>query len=135
MFQSVQVMGYLGKDPEMRYTANGSAVTSFSIATSRVWNNQAGERQEETTRINVGSWNRTAEIASQYLQKGSLVMVTGRIATRSYEAQDGSKRYVWELVADRLVLMPQGNRGERQYGGQGQFDQGGGGHLADAARA
>lgn len=133
MYQHVMVMGHLGRDPEMRYTANGSAVATFSVATSRVWNNAQGEKQEETTWFNVVTWNRTAEIAAQYLQKGALVSVEGRIATRSYDDKDGVKRYVWELVASRLVLMPQGNRGDRQYGGAGENDRGG--HLSREAQA
>lgn len=122
MFQSVTVMGYLGGDPEMRYTANGSAVATFSIAASRVFNDAAGERREVTTWFRCVAWNRTAEIAAQYLQKGRLALVEGRIETRTYEKTDGSKGYSWELVVGRLVLMPDTRR-ERSYGGAGENDR------------
>jgi single-strand DNA-binding protein len=100
----VYLLGHLGKDAELRYTPSGAAVANFSLATSRRWKDkQSGEYREETDWHNIVSWN--AEKIAQYLTKGKAVLITGRLQTRSYEAKDGSKRYVTEVVADELRLL------------------------------
>ena len=89
MLNKVMVIGNLGADPEMRYTANGSAVTNFNVATNREYTTGDGERRQETEWFRVVTWNRLAEICSQYLSKGRQVYVEGRLQTRSWEGQDG----------------------------------------------
>ena len=94
MLNKCMVIGHLGADPEMRYTANGDAVTNFNVATSRRYTTSSGERREETEWFRVVTWRRLAETCAQYLSKGRLVYVEGRIQTRSYDGQDGQKRYI-----------------------------------------
>jgi single-strand DNA-binding protein len=103
----VMLIGNVGKDPEMRYTANGNAVTSFSIAVNRNFQGSDGERREETDWFDIVTWNKLAEICSQYLQKGSQAFVEGRLHTRSWEGQDGQKRYKTEVVAQTVLFLGQ----------------------------
>ena len=98
------VIGHLGADPEMRYTANGNAVTTFNVASSRKYGAD-GEQKEETEWFRVVTWNRLAETCSQYLAKGRLVYVEGRLQTRSWEGQDGAKRYTTELIAQEVKFL------------------------------
>jgi single-strand DNA-binding protein len=91
----------------MRYTANGNAVTSFSIAVNRNFQGSDGERREETDWFDIVTWNKLAEICSQYLQKGSQAFVEGRLHTRSWEGQDGQKRYKTEVVAQTVLFLGQ----------------------------
>ena len=100
------IIGNLTRDPELKTLPSGISVASFGIATNRVWTNKAGEKQEDTQFHNIVTFGRQAEIANQYLKKGSLVCIEGRIQTRNWEAQDGSKRYRTEIVAERLQLGP-----------------------------
>lgn len=102
------VIGNLGADPEMRYTANGSAVTEFRVATSRRYTDSSGERKEETEWFRVITWNRLAELCAQYLAKGRLVYVEGRLQTRSWDDQEGTKRYTTELVASEVKFLSDG---------------------------
>lgn len=104
MLNKAMVIGHLGADPEMRYTANGNAVTTFSVASSHTYTRE-GERKEETEWFRVVTWNRLAESCSQYLAKGRLVYVEGRLQTRSWEAQDGQKRYTTELIAQEVKFL------------------------------
>ena len=97
------VLGHLGKDAETRFTQSGVAVTKFSLATSRRWKEQSGEIKEETDWHNVVVWRQ--ENLANYLTKGKQVYVEGRLQTRSYEDQDGVKRYVTEIVADDVLLL------------------------------
>ena len=114
------VIGHLGRDPEMRYTANGSAVTTFSVASSRRYTSN-GEQREETEWFNVVTWNRLAETCAQYLTKGRLVYVEGRIQTRSWDDQQtGQKRYRTELIAEEVKFLG----GGRDGGGGGGFAPG-----------
>lgn len=101
----VMVIGNLGADPEMRYTANGNAVTTFNVATNESWTDQAGERKERTEWFSVVTWNRLAETCAQYLTKGRSVYVEGRLQTRSWEGQDGQKRYRTEVIADTVRFL------------------------------
>jgi len=105
----VMLIGNLGTDPEMRYTANGSAVTTFRLAVSRSFGGD-GERREETEWFTVVSWNKLAELLGQHLQKGRKVYVEGRLASRSWDGPDGQKRYRTEVVANQVLFLdrPQG---------------------------
>lgn len=100
------VIGNLTRDPELKTLPSGTIVTSFSIATNRMWTSQNGEKKQDTQFHNIVAFGKTAEIANQYLKKGSLVCVEGRIQTRSWDGQDGSKRYRTEIVVERLQLGP-----------------------------
>ena len=97
------LIGNLTRDPEMRTTGSGTAVTSFSIAVQRRFANKSGEK--ETDFIPIVAWKNTAEICMKYLRKGSKVAVSGSIQTRSYEASDGSRRYITEIVADEVEFL------------------------------
>jgi single-strand DNA-binding protein len=101
----VMLIGNVGKDPEMRYTANGAAVTTFSIAVNRNFQGNDGERREETDWFDIVTWNKLAELCSQYLQKGRQTYVEGRLHTRSWEGQDGVKRYKTEVIAQTVVFL------------------------------
>lgn len=101
----VLLIGNLGRDPEMRYTPNGRAVTSFSLATSRSWLTSNGERREATEWFNVVAWGNLAEICSQYLQRGSKVYVEGRLQTRRWENAEGQPCYRTEVVANEMIIL------------------------------
>ena len=116
MLNKCMVIGHLGADPEMRYTANGAAVTTFNVASSRQFSGPDGQRREETEWFSVVTWNRLAETCSQYLTKGRLVYVEGRLQTRSWEGQDGQKRYRTELVAQEVKFLG-GRDNQRSEGG------------------
>jgi single-strand DNA-binding protein len=96
------VIGNLTRDPELKSLPSGIQVTSFSVATNRVWKDKNGVRQESADYHNVVVFGRQAETAAQYLKKGSSVLVEGRMQTRSWDAQDGQKKYRTEIVADRV---------------------------------
>jgi len=102
----VIVIGRLTRDPETKTTPSGQTVCNLGLATNRVWNNQNNEKQETTEFHNVVLWRRLAEIASQYLKKGSLVLIEGRLQTRSWQDQTGVKKYRTEIVAESMQLGP-----------------------------
>ncbi|MCI0890131.1 MAG: single-stranded DNA-binding protein, partial [Chloroflexi bacterium] len=91
--------------PEMRYTANGQAVTTFNLAVNRNWTSRDGERREDTEWVTVVCWEKLAETVSQYLQKGRQAFVEGRLQTRNWEGQDGVKRYKTEVVATTVQFL------------------------------
>jgi single-strand DNA-binding protein len=101
----VMIIGNVGADPEMRYTANGKAVTSFRVAANRSFTTPEGERREETEWFAVVAWQKLAEQCSQYLQKGRRVYVEGRLRTHSWDAPDGQRRYRTEVIADRVLFL------------------------------
>ena len=101
----VILVGNLGADPEIRYTADGTAVATFRIATSRKWTNKEGERVVQTEWHRIVAWRRLGEICAQYLSKGKQVYVEGRLQTRSWEGKDGSKRWTTEIVAENLQML------------------------------
>ena len=109
------VIGNLGRDPELRYTAQGTAVANFTVATNESWTNKKGEREERTEWHRIVAWGRTAELCAQYLSKGRSVYVEGRIQTREYEDREGQKRRTTEIVANTVQFL--GGRGQ---GGQGR---------------
>ena len=101
----VFIFGNLTRDPELRSLPSGIQVTSFTIATNRVWKNKSGEKQESTEYHNVVVFGRQAETSAQYLKKGSSALIDGRLQTRSWE-QDGQKKYRTEIIADRVQFGP-----------------------------
>ena len=105
MVNRVILVGRLGKDPEMRYTPSGSPVVNFSLATDESWKDQSGERQKRTEWHNIVVWNKLAEICNQYLSKGKLVFIEGRIQTREYDDRDGNKRRITEIVASDMRML------------------------------
>ncbi len=110
----VQIIGNLGRDPEMRYTPNGKPVTSFTVAVSRSWLKPEGERVEKTEWFNVVAWERLAEICNQYLGKGSAVYVEGRLETRSWEAENGQKHFRTEIIANEVIILDKRLRGTEE---------------------
>lgn len=109
------LVGNLGRDPELRYTPNGQAVASFSIATTEKWKDKSGQTAERTDWHNIVCWGRNAEVANQYLKKGNPVYIEGRIQNRTYDDKDGNRRYISEVVVRRLQLLgrPSGSAGDR----------------------
>ncbi len=101
----VMIIGNLGSEPEMRFTPGGNPVTSFRIATNRVYNTPEGERKEETEWFTVITWGRLAEQCNQFLGKGRLVYAEGRLRTRTWESQDGQKHYRTEVIANRVTFL------------------------------
>ncbi len=107
----VMLIGNLGRDPEIRFTPDGSPVATFSIATGEVWTDKNGTRQERTEWHNIVAWNRLADLAKRYLTKGRQVYVEGRIRTREWDDKEGNKRRTTEIIASQMVLLgskPQG---------------------------
>ncbi len=102
----VFVLGRLTSDPQIRTTTLGQSVSSFSIATNRVWNDKSGQSQDETEYHNIVAWGRQADIVSQFLKKGSLVLIEGRLKTRSWQDSQGQNRKTTEIICERLQLGP-----------------------------
>ncbi len=105
----VMLIGYLGKDPEIRYTPSGVAVANFSIATSEKWKDKQGEPQEKTEWHRIVAWKRLGEICGEYLSRGQQVYIEGRIQTRAWEDRDGNKKYTTEIVANQMVMLGGGS--------------------------
>jgi len=115
----VVLIGNLGRDPETRYLPNGDAVTSISVATTETWKDKSGEKQEKTEWHRVSLFRRLAEVAGEYLKKGSQVYIEGRIEYREYE-KDGVKRYSTDIIASEMKML-----GSRQGGGEPMDRDGG----------
>ena len=112
----VQIIGNLGADPEMRFTANGRAVTTLRVAVSRRYTTQDGERREETEWVRVVAWQKLAELASQYLAKGRSVYVEGRLQTREWDDKEGQHRYTTEVVAQDIQFLDRAESGNYDGG-------------------
>ncbi len=113
------VIGNLGRDPEMRYTPNGQAVTSFSVASNRKYTTSTGDKREETEWFNVSAWGKLGELCNQWLTKGRQVYVEGRLSSRTYEGRDGQTRFVNEINLTEVQFLggAQGEGvGDRPYG-------------------
>jgi len=115
----VIIIGRVTKDPEVRKTTSGKSVASFSVATSRTWKDQAGQKQEQSEFHNVVAWDWVADVVGQYLTKGQLCMVEGRLQTRSWDDQAGVKKYRTEIIADNFQLGP---RPAGQASGGGSYE-------------
>ena len=102
----VFIIGNLTRDPELKSLPSGASVASFGVATNRVWKNQQGEKQEDVQFHNIVVFGKQADSVAQYLKKGSSVLIEGRIQTRNWEAQDGTKRNKTEIVAERVQFGP-----------------------------
>ena len=109
-FNKIMVIGNLGRDPEMRYTAQGTPVTSFSLATNRVFTDPSGERQTETEWFTIIAWRQLAELCNQYLSKGRRAFVEGRLHSRTWEGNDGKPHFVNEINADRVLFLDRPDR-------------------------
>ena len=120
----VILVGNLGRDAELRYTPGGAAVATLNMATTEVWNDKGGQRQEKTEWHRVVLWGKTAESLNEYLTKGKQVYVEGRLQTRQWDDKDGNKRYTTEIRGDRVVLL--GGGGGSGRGGAGMSRGGGG---------
>lgn len=101
----VQLIGRLGKNPEVRYTANGSAVANFSLATNETWTGKDGQKNERTEWHNLVAWGKLGEICGEYLTKGKQIYIEGRLNTRSWEDKDGNKRYTTEIRAENMIML------------------------------
>lgn len=99
------IIGNLTRDPETRNTPSGQTVSSFSVATNLVWNDQSGQQQKKVEFHNIVAWRRLAEICQQYLKKGSKVYIEGRLQTSDWTGQDGIKRYRTEIVAENMIML------------------------------
>ena len=112
MYHTIIIVGNLGKDPEMRYTPSGQAVTNFSVATSRKYTGSDGALVQETIWFRVSVWGKQAETTNQYLRKGSKVYIEGRLQTRKWEDSDGNTRFTTEIIAREMKMLGGGDRPE-----------------------
>jgi len=113
----VQIIGRLGQDPEIRYMPNGKAVANISIATSEKWKDQSGAQQEKTEWHRVTMYDRLAEIAGEYVSKGSLIFIQGKLQTRKWD-KNGVDMYTTEIIAQQMQMLDSKQQGTQQQGGQ-----------------
>jgi single-strand DNA-binding protein len=126
-YQKIIIVGNLGRDPEMRYTPDGTPVTSLNVATNRRWTNSDGSQGEETVWFRVSVWRKQAEIAAKYLAKGRQVMIEGRMTPdratggpRVWTSQDGTPRASFEVTADRIIFLSGRTEGQFPDNGEGE---------------
>lgn len=100
-----QIIGNLTKDPEVRQTPNGNTVATFTIATNFTWKDSNGQKQEKAEFHNIVAWGKLAEICQNYLNKGQKIYIQGRLQTRDWEAEDGSRRYKTEIIAENMIML------------------------------
>ena len=124
------VIGNLGRDPDMRFTPTGTPVTSFGVATNRKYTTSEGEQKEETEWFTIVTWNKLAERCNQYLTKGQLIYVEGRLHSRTWDGQDGQKHFVNEIIASQVTFLS-GKHGAGQSTGRGAETEGGEDLLPD----
>jgi single-strand DNA-binding protein len=115
----VILVGNLGRDAELRYTPGGAAVATLNLATTEVWNDKSGQKQEKTEWHRCVLWGKQAESLQEYLTKGKQIYVEGRLQTRQWDDKEGNKRYTTEIKADRITLLGGGGGGGRGGGGGG----------------
>ena len=120
MLNKVILIGRLGRDPETRYMPNGEAVCNFSVATSESWKDQSAQRQERIEWHNITMYRRLAEIAGQYLKKGSQVYLEGRIQSRKYQGKDGIERTAYDIIANEMKMLGGGSDGQQAQPAQGE---------------
>ena len=122
----VILVGNLGRDAELRYTPGGAAVATLNLATTEVWNDKSGQKQEKTEWHRVVLWGKQAESLQEYLTKGKQIYVEGRLQTRQWDDKDGNKRYTTEIRGDSVVLLGGGGGGRGQTSRGGTSDERGG---------
>ena len=120
MLNKVILIGRLGRDPEVRYMPNGEAVCNFSVATSEAWNDRNGQHQERTEWHNITMYRRLAEIAGQYLKKGSQVYLEGKIQSRKYQGKDGIERTAYDIIVNKMKMLGGGSDGQQAQPAQGE---------------
>ena len=120
MLNKVILIGRLGRDPEVRYMPNGEAVCNFSVATSEKYTDKNGQRQKSTEWHNVTMYRKLAEIAGQYLKKGSLVYIEGRIQSRKYQGKDGIERTAYDIIVNEMKMLGGGSDGQQAQQAQGE---------------
>ena len=131
----VIIVGNVGGDPETRYMPSGSAVTNLTVATNESWKDkQTGEKKERTEWHRVAMFNRLAEIAAEYLRKGSQVYIEGKLRTRKWQDKDGQDRYTTEIIADEMQMLG-GRGGDFGGGGGGSSSRGSSGSSQDSGGA
>jgi single-strand DNA-binding protein len=118
----VMVIGNVGRDPEMRFTPNGRAVTSFPLATNRIYTTADGEQRKETEWFDITTWAKQAESCNQFLTKGQRVYVEGRLRSRSWEGQDGRTRFRLEIIADRVIFLDRRGAGSAELGSEAEIE-------------
>jgi len=114
----VILVGNLGKDPEVRYTPGGQAVANFTIATNEAWTDKQGQKQERTEWHKIVVWGKTAENCGEYLSKGRQVYIEGRLQTREWNNKEGAKQYTTEIVANQVLFLQGGERGQGRGAGR-----------------
>ena len=123
MVNKVYLVGNVGKDPEVRHIESGVAVANFSIATNESYKNKSGERVTNTEWHNIVVWRGLAEVVEKYVKKGSLLYVEGKLRTRSYDDQNGNKRYITEIVADNLKMLDRAGSGDSSQSQESQSQE------------
>lgn len=118
MLNKVILIGRLGKDPEVRYMPNGEAVCNFSVATSESWKDSNGQKQERTEWHNITMYRKLAEIAGQYLKKGSQVYLEGKIQSRKYTDKNGIERTAYDIIVNEMKMLGGGNDGQQAQSAQ-----------------
>jgi single-strand DNA-binding protein len=122
----VILVGNLGRDAELRYTPGGAAVATINMATTEVWNDKSGQKQEKTEWHRVVLWGKSAESLSEYLVKGKQIYIEGRLQTRKWQDKDGNDKYTTEIRGDRVVLLGSGGGGGGGMAAGGRSQRGGG---------
>jgi single-strand DNA-binding protein len=130
----VELIGNLTRDPELRYTPQGTAVCTFGLATNRQWVTEAGEKREEAEFHRIVAWNKLAEICSQLLTKGRKVYIEGRLQTRSWTGQDGAQRTATEIVASDMIILDSRREAGEMEVPEGEASQVPSGEAADAVQ-
>lgn len=120
---TVFLMGNLTRDPELRYTPNGQAVANFAVATNRQWTGTDGEKQSSVEYTDIVVWGKMAETVTNYMKKGQRIHVTGRLQTRNWEAQDGSKRQKTEVIATDVIFLGKSGGGNQDNEGADQIPE------------
>ena len=115
----VILVGNLGRDPEVRYTPGGQAVANFTVATNEAWTDKSGQKQERTEWHRIVVWGKQAELCGEYLTKGRQVYIEGRLQTREWTNKEGAKQYTTEVVANQVVFLSGGERGQGRSASRG----------------
>lgn len=119
----VILLGRLGKEPELKYTASGDAVCNFSIATGKSWKDKDGNKKDKTEWHSLVSWKKQAEIINQYFKKGDMILIEGELQTRSWDDKEGKKQYKTEILVSSFNFVPSGKKAENQPSQYGQQPQ------------